>query len=223
MLPTTELMGEWFTALNAKYFNGSLPMPEMVLSRSRTRLGYMKCVRGRGILSSQKRDYSIHLSIYYDCDERQYQNVMLHEMIHYYISYKELKDTSTHGRLFSSMAERFNSDGWHITTTEKCQGWKVRTGLRRPKMRLLLLVETRKGERYLSVVNPRYAITLERQIEAQGSFFRSRQWYVSADQRFESWREVRSMRGRLMTDESMKELEGVIKPVELQSLIDGKY
>lgn len=61
----------------------------------------MKCVTSRkNWFSKPQRTFSIYISTYYDCSERDYQTVLLHEMIHYLICFLRLDDTSPHGVLF---------------------------------------------------------------------------------------------------------------------------
>lgn len=85
-------MEQWFTTFNEQYFDGGLPLPRLALSRSKTRLGSMSCKRVTRLLRGTKfSDFTIRLSNYYDLSERDFQNVLLHEMIHYHIAYTELK------------------------------------------------------------------------------------------------------------------------------------
>ena len=111
-----------FDTFNRLYFDNELPRPRLSLSQSRTRLGSMSCkhkLTWRGYKSYQ---YAIHVSTYYNQTERQYQNVLLHEMIHYYIAYKGIADTSPHGKVFRQMMKNLNEKyGWEISVSSRMQ------------------------------------------------------------------------------------------------------
>ena len=110
-----ETLKAWFAQFNREYFNGQLPEPRLLLSKSRTRLGSMSYQRKRSWGRTRNSDYTIRISTYYDCGEREWQNVMLHEMIHLYIASKHLRDTSSHGKLFRQYMDYLNSNyGWNI-------------------------------------------------------------------------------------------------------------
>ena len=102
---TVEWMKQWFETFNRAYFQGVLPQPALQLSRSRTRLGSLSYKRVRTWKGMKNENYTLRLSNYYDLSERECQNTLLHEMIHYIIAYKDWKDTSAHGQLFRSMMQ----------------------------------------------------------------------------------------------------------------------
>lgn len=117
---TVEILKEWFVRFNADYFDGTLPLPRLALSRARTRLGSISYKRRRRWLKTEVYDFCIRVSTYYACSERDYQNVLLHEMIHYYIAYHRLRDTSAHGRLFRKMMAELNIRyGWQISISAR--------------------------------------------------------------------------------------------------------
>ena len=89
---TVEWMRLQFVQLNQDCFDGHLPLPRFSVSHARTRLGTMafrwKEIR-TGLLPGQVKrvpyNHTIRLSDYYEQSERDYQNTLLHEMIHLYI------------------------------------------------------------------------------------------------------------------------------------------
>lgn len=214
MLPTVQLLRQWFGVFSPLYFGGCLPEPRLALSKSRTRLGSMSCRRVRTLTGWRATGFSIHISVYYDCDERTYQTVLLHEMIHYYIAYKQLKDQSAHGPLFRSIMQRINNDGWHITISTDTRGWTVRQGMNHTRTRLLLMVLTQDGQRYLSVVAPSAAQRIEAELRVQPTI-KQRKWYVSSDSHFATYPVVRSLRGRRMNDASWSEVQPLLQPFTL--------
>ena len=126
MTPTREQMRAWFDTFNRQYFNGELPLPRLALGNSRTRLGSMSCRRRRTLTGWRLSDFAIRLSTYYDCTEREMQTVLLHEMIHYYIAWKGIRDDAPHGSVFRSIMNRLNTrHGWDISVSASMRGRKT--------------------------------------------------------------------------------------------------
>ncbi|MBF1553215.1 MAG: SprT-like domain-containing protein, partial [Prevotella salivae] len=149
-------MEHWFAIFNKEYFDGELPLPRLALSRSRTRLGSMACKRVKRLFKSEKfTDFAIRLSNFYDLSEREFQNVLLHEMIHLKIAFLGMKDTAPHGVVFRRMADELNrSYGWNIRVTGSTRGVKpAQPQPSRDYLVLALLLDS--GEYLFSVVNPR--------------------------------------------------------------------
>lgn len=252
---TIETLRLWFRQFNTDYFDGELPEPRLVLSRSRTRLGSMSCRRkivsgnrmsfslnsersvGRGntqggggsIFSKLARrislsnpqspilekscDYSIHISTYYDCAERDFQNVLLHEMIHLHIAHKELRDTSSHGVIFRRMMNELNAQyGWNICVSTSTKGWKT-TDEPTKKIRLVLAIALKDGKHFLSVVNPRYYRTLNQQL-LRVKEVQSATWFTTDDNFFHGYSAVRSLRGKSVNAAVFEEKTREMTPFE---------
>ena len=66
---------------------------------------------------------------YYDFTEQQFVDIMVHEMIHYYLAYFGQDRSCKHGKKFQEMAGRLNSDfGLHITSGVDISQYKRREG-----------------------------------------------------------------------------------------------
>lgn len=126
MALTIDILHAWFRQFNADYFGDELPVPRIALSKARTRLGTMSCRRVRKLLRWTYTDFTIRISTYYECSEREYQETLLHEMIHYYIAYKNISDTSSHGKVFRQIMLQLNNEhGWNITITSSMRNHKL--------------------------------------------------------------------------------------------------
>ena len=88
-----EIFNEW----NEKAFEGKLPIPNFKLTTTKRTLGSY---------TLSKRLISI--SVFYDHTENEFVNTIVHEMLHYYIHYFRIKDTSVHGRVWKRMANDLN-------------------------------------------------------------------------------------------------------------------
>ena len=197
---TVKILRAWFTAFNAQYFGSRLPEPRLLVSSSRTLMGQYSCRRmRRGLLGGYELSgHTIRVSDFYDLTERDYQQTLLHEMIHYYISYTHARDTSAHGPLFRQLADRINAaGGWHITVSERRRQLPVRQENVRPQY-LLLLLKTTDGLCFQCVINPRYRQVVDRQA-ARSPQVAEHHWLVSTEACYASWPQSRSLRGRRMT------------------------
>lgn len=210
---TTDVLAEYFQQFNRDYFSGGLPLPRLVPSRSRTRLGSFSCKSKMTWRGRKLTDFTIRISTYYNMSERQMQNVLLHEMIHYSIAYSGLKDTSAHGVVFRGMMENLNRKyGWEITVMQDTKGWKLsemaqrKIDSQRGTERLVLAMRTRDGRCFLSVVNPRFREKLEVQIKKVPDIV-WHQWLVSSDEYFINFPTVRTLRGRRVSEDQLKVLQ----------------
>lgn len=107
---------------NERYFDGGLIMPTFCISHSKKALGkYMwKRSRKTGGFEINK----IIISDYYICSEEDYQNTLLHEMIHQFIRQYNLTPINiVHGEIFDSVARQINAVGWNITRRDSRAGF----------------------------------------------------------------------------------------------------
>ena len=93
-----------FIEYNNAYFSGMLPIPQFKLMHGCQTLGYF---------SYQYDEYNnanemIQMTDFYDYTESQFRNVMVHEMIHYYLYYIGEDVQVNHGKAFNREAKRFN-------------------------------------------------------------------------------------------------------------------
>lgn len=198
-------MRAWFDTFNRKYFNGELPLPRLALGNSRTRLGSMSCRRRRTLTGWRLSDFAIRLSTYYDCTEREMQTVLLHEMIHYYIAWKGIRDDAPHGSVFRSIMNRLNTrHGWDISVSASMRGRKTAAPHNDRRPRLVLALENSRGECFLTVVNPRYAAQLKSRLK-NAADATQRAWFVSTDPFFSYFTTVRSLRARKVKREVFDE------------------
>ncbi len=151
--------------------------------------------------------------------ERQACNVLLHEMIHYYIAYHGLKSERPHGVAFRSMANALNTKyGWNITVSSSTKGWKVAEGMAKPVNRKLLFyvlaMETIKNDHLLTVVSPSYVRRLDACLKKVREI-RHHAWYISRDPFFIDFPKVRSLRGRRVSQEVYLEKTKAAQPLVL--------
>lgn len=218
MIVTIEWMEEWFKRFDQDYFGGKLPVPELGLTRAKTRLGQMAFKRATRWGRTKLYDFKISMSTYYDMTDKQAKSVLLHEMIHYIIAYTGLKDTSSHGIVFRGMMDNLNRKyGWEIRVMTSTKGWKIseqvkaKKEARGPQTYLMLAIEMRDGKHYLSRVNPSFAQRIESQLKSLREVS-AHQWFTTEESYFEEYPQVRSLRGRRISKADFQKLLHVLKP-----------
>ena len=221
MIVTIDWMEEWFKRFDQEYFGGKLPLPELSLTRAKTRLGQLAFKRASRWGRTKLYDFKLSMSTYYDMTEQQAKSVLLHEMIHYIIGYTGLKDTAPHGIVFRGMMDNLNRKyGWDIRVMTSTKGWKVservaeKKKAKGPQTYLMLAIELKDGKFYLSRVSPSFARRIEKQLPMVREL-RSHRWYTTQESYFEDYPQVRSLRGRRITKGDFEKLQNVLTPFEL--------
>lgn len=95
---------------NRLIFNGELPPIEIVFTTAKTFLA--KCVyrERRNLLGKKIRDnFYLKFNRILNLSADEIDDIIIHEMIHYYIGFKKLRDTSAHGRVFRQMMQEINA------------------------------------------------------------------------------------------------------------------
>lgn len=214
-------MEEWFRRFDHDYFGGKLPVPELGLTRAKTRLGQLAYKRAIRWGRTKLYDFKLSMSTYYDMTDRQAKSVLLHEMIHYIIGFTGLKDTAPHGIVFRGMMDNLNRKyGWDIRVMTSTKGWKVserveeRQKAKEPQTYLMLAIEMQDGKHYLSRVNPSFARRIESKLSLVREL-RSHRWYTTQEPYFEDYPQVRSLRGRRISKSDFEKLRNVLTPFEM--------
>ena len=121
MIATLAFLEEKFKVLNDLCFKGLLPTPTFRLCNVTTFLG---CVRIRSsrepIPDSFYKKAVICLNTKYDLPEEELEDVILHEMIHYYLLCKHHYEDKPHGKEFKRIMNVINErHGRHISISHK--------------------------------------------------------------------------------------------------------
>lgn len=152
MIITIKEIKEQFDIWNKKAFNGELPTPQFELMQTKRMLGQFCPRKVMG-----KDTYKIRISVFYDRPFEYYVDTIVHEMLHFYIRYKGIKDTSSHGRVWKSMAANLSYKfGLTITRTNPAGGGATDAvkEKRGGKQEYVILTEMRYGKYGAAVVPP---------------------------------------------------------------------
>ena len=109
-----------FENFNKLYFNSCLVEPKFVITGSKWTAGMFNCVvlvkkdDDGEEYASELKNLKIRLSKRLIRNDRILDNILLHEMIHYYGYYMNFDINGDHGEFFMSMANEINKDGYEI-------------------------------------------------------------------------------------------------------------
>lgn len=119
MKVTIPYIQQKFDEFNRLMFGGQLPRIPIELKDVKTYIG--ECVSHKKRLPDgriQQFDFRLRFNTRYDLSEAVLEDTIIHEMIHYYIGYRQLKDRSSHGPLFKRIMQDINTKyGRHLTIT----------------------------------------------------------------------------------------------------------
>lgn len=93
-----------FREFNKAYFGNILPMPYFRITHGVNLLGRFSYIPG----SVPGTTEVIEISDFYDYEGHQLRDILVHEMIHYYLCYVGEEVFPSHGPAFVNMAQRLN-------------------------------------------------------------------------------------------------------------------
>ena len=122
MTPTIPFIKRKFDEYNKLMFGGKLPDIPIKLSNARSFLGVCSYKKKRVGITGQtvNYDFVLRINTRIDLPQNVVEDTIIHEMIHYYIAYNQLKDTSAHGEIFRSIMQSINSKfGRNLSVSHK--------------------------------------------------------------------------------------------------------
>ena len=110
-------MPRMYSECNRKYFGHSLPTPKFGLMKKLNTLAKFTAVKDKKSKHGLKQ-MRVLFSEYYDFDEAVFRDLMVHEMIHYYLAWNGIDRRCRHGKEFMAMAAQLNEQyGLNVTKT----------------------------------------------------------------------------------------------------------
>ena len=110
MIPTTEYIRKKFDEYNTQMFGGVLRPIPVRLSRARTYIGQIRYTRRRTLFGAWRySDFVFTISTRTDLPEREVEDTIIHEMIHYWIFSGNMRDDAPHGSLFRKKMAEINA------------------------------------------------------------------------------------------------------------------
>ena len=120
MRMSKKILKRRFDKFNERYFKGELVEPKFVKNGSRWTAGMFKCdviviTEDDGSRYADfLNDIQIQLSKHLIKNSRILDNILLHEMIHYYGYLMNEDIEGSHGKFFNKMAKEINKDGYNV-------------------------------------------------------------------------------------------------------------
>lgn len=121
MRATKQYVERKIAEFNGRMFGGRLPAIPVELTDAGTFLG-LCAFKTEKLRDGTKRlsDFKMRINTRVDLPEEVVEDVIIHEMIHYFIGYNGLQDTGPHGVLFKAMMATINAAyGRHIAVSHR--------------------------------------------------------------------------------------------------------
>ncbi len=141
-----------FTKYNDLCFDGKLPIPRISIGQAKNYLGQLRYkVKKDKNGNPTYYDFSLNISKLYEMDQEKLEDVVTHEMIHYYIHYNHIQDTSAHGVVFRKMMNDINTRyKRHITISDK-SALPVANDSQKAKLHLVCVASLKSGDTGIAV------------------------------------------------------------------------
>lgn len=193
MQPTLPFLQEKFNYFNHLCFNGELPTPVIRLTKARTFGGKLTWTAKKGLFKKGWHSPVISISTLFDIPENEIEDILLHEMIHFCILVRKIKDTSPHGKEFRNMMEQINlRHGRHITVS--LRHTERQTALDTSQRRhLVCVVQLNKGITGITVSAQSRIFDLWAEINGHPEVSNAR-WYVTTDPYFNRFPRSRTLK-----------------------------
>ena len=152
MLITVTDIQQIFAKYNDLCFDGKLPMPRIRIGYAKGYLGQLRYTVRKG--KDGKRTYSnfsLNFTQKYELDRQKLEDVVIHEMIHYYIHYNNIQDTSAHGSVFRKMMNDINIRFKRNITISDRSALPVAETNQQTKLYLVCVASLKSGETGVAV------------------------------------------------------------------------
>lgn len=209
MIASQDFVRKAFDRFNALCFEGVLPAVPIVLTKAGTFLGKMEYKSRRGLLGivSSYCDFRLKISTGFDLSQEELEDVVIHEMIHYYIAFRNLKDTSVHGETFRRIMDIINRKyGRHITVRHHCEPEQnlVRGGSTRIRKHYLCVSTFTDGKKGITICASTKIFELYRLLP---KYYRisEMEWYGSTDPFFNRFPRANTPKIYRITEEELSE------------------
>ena len=155
MIPTKSYIEQKFDEFNRQMFGGQLPRIPVVLSDAKSFLG--KCtykIRRRQDGKAEYYDYKLRINTRADLPEREVEDTIIHEMIHYYIGLNRIEDISSHGPVFMQIMNAINKKfGRNITVSFKSTDKQREQFVdKKPRYHVVAVVRLKNGKTGIKVL-----------------------------------------------------------------------
>jgi predicted SprT family Zn-dependent metalloprotease len=211
MRATRDYVIRKFNDFNLQYFDGRLKPIAIRMSTARTFLGQVAYHRDRMADGTwHYRDFTFKISTILDLPEHEVEDIILHEMIHYYILSNQMQDTAPHGELFRGMMRHINTHfGRNISVTHRSTKAEKETDVQL-RQHLICAVLFNTGERGITISTRTRIFRLWDAIPRVPGVVECK-WYSSTDPFFNRYpRAIKVKIYRIAAEDLEKHLQGAV-------------
>lgn len=134
---------------NRQIFGGRLPLPLITLCEVTSFVGqYKSRIRVNPDGTREAYDHQLRFSKVFNLSERELDDTIIHEMIHYFISWNGLQDRSTHGPLFKALMNSINEHhGRNISVSHRTSNAEISDArASKKKWHVIAILHFKSGE-----------------------------------------------------------------------------
>lgn len=193
MIYTLDFVRQRFDHFNKIIFKGKLPVPKFCLTNVKTYMGQMCRTYDNG-RNGKTPIYTMKLNTRYDINERNAEDIIIHEMIHLrlWTVAPDIRDTSSHGIMFKTLMYKINCDFGRNITISTHYG-REDTNSKQPIYNIVAVCEMANGETAITIP-PRTRIHQFNHILRQYDKIKSVYWYYTDDPFFAKYPHPRNIK-----------------------------
>lgn len=163
MRATVKFVKERFDFFNKSIFSGTLPDVRLRVSSSIRTLGTLRHPRERKPETGAD-EITLSISNRLDFEPRVIEDTIIHEMVHLYIFWHRISDSSAHGTAFRKIAAHINRHHARNIKISHRSNEEEKKSDRLHKPRVVIVSQLHSGERVVTVCMSQYVISLYRQL-----------------------------------------------------------
>ena len=184
MLITVSDIQGIFNKYNSLCFDGKLPLPRIRIGHAKGYLGQLRYkVKKDKSGKATYSDFSLNFTQRYEMDQEKLEDVVIHEMIHYYIHNNNIQDTSAHGVVFRKMMDDINIRFKRNITISDRSGLPVSDESQQIKMHLVCVATLKSGDTGVAVCARTRAFEIYDELPRRYDILKF-SWYFTSDQYF---------------------------------------
>ena len=181
MRPDINFVKQKFSQFNGEFFGGELNELPIKLSNSRSTLGCFVHPRNQpDHLERGVGECYIRISTRLDFPQSEVEDTIIHEMIHYWIYFKRLKDSSAHGKIFRAKMEEINRvSGRNLKVSHRLSNEEANSDTH-TRNNLICVTEWTDGRTGITVCARTRIFEIDRIMRSQPTLTRL-EWFWSRD------------------------------------------
>ena len=214
MIADIDYIRNKFIYFNELCFDGRLPLLPIKIFNSRRSLGMLRFVKRRKLNGTwHYSDFEFRISTKIDRPEDVVIDTILHEMIHYYILYNQMQDSSPHGHLFKSKMYEINRKfGRNITVTHKATSEEQNLDTEH-RNHLVCVMDFKDGKRAVMIAARSRLFSLWDSVEKWSAVEKS-VWYWSVDPFFNRFPRALTLKAYKVDAEELSRHLANARPLE---------